>query len=144
MNNTKLLIIGAAGIAAAVYLIGRARQSTTPTIASAQAGASSSGPGAGGTLATLGAWFGMAAQLVDPSAARADRSTPVYNPAVVSNPVIPSPAVLAYSYKQATIDVPALLGTDQLFTPSVGSSGAYSEDDGWGTAAGPTSTSYWG
>jgi hypothetical protein len=140
MNTTKLVIIGAVGVAA-VVLLSRSQRATP----AAQPGLPSSS-GAGGTLSTLGAWFGAASQLVgsyDPTSIGADRTTPVYNPSVVSNPVVPSPAVLPYSYKQAIIDVPGLLGTDDLFTPSYGSSGAYSESGDPGTGAGPTSNSYW-
>lgn len=144
MNTTKLVLLGAAGIAVAVLV---ARSLKKPTITAAVSGpGQSQAAGAGGTLATLGAWFGAATQLVasyDPTSAGTDRSTPAYNPSVVSNPVTPSPAVLNYSYKQATIDVPALLRTDDLFTPSYGSSGAYIESGDPGTGAGPTSPNYW-
>ena len=142
MNTTKLVIIGAAGIALAVFLARSAKPAAPTMVASPRLPSS----GAGGTLATLGSWFGAASQLVgsyDPTSTGTDRSTPVYNPSVVSNPVVPSPAILPYSYKQATIDVPSLLGTDDLFTPGYGSSGAYIESGDPGTGAGPTSNSYW-
>lgn len=140
MNATKVILVIGAGVAL-VVLLGR---SSKPTIA-ARAGAPSSS-GQGGTLATLGAWFGAAGQLIgayDPTSTGTDRSTPIYNPSLISNPVVPSPALLPYSYKQAIIDVPGLLGTDAIFTPGDGSAGAYIESGSPGTGAGPTSTSYW-
>lgn len=141
MNTMKLVILGAAGIALAVYFTRPAKQ--TPQFA---AGGPPPTGSTGGTLATLGAWLGAGGQLLsafDPTSTGTDRSTPVYNSSTLWNPVSSSPAVLPYSYKQATIDVPSLLQSDDLFTPSDGSSGAYSDDEYAGTGAGPTANSYW-
>lgn len=103
----------------------------------------------GGTLASLGEWIGGGLYSIthssyDPNAAPSDRATPPGNLATVPNPVKASPSILPYSYKQATIDTPALLGTDQLFTPvpGGGSSGSYSEDDSYSTGTGPLTGYY--
>lgn len=103
----------------------------------------------GGTLASLGDWIGgslydLTHSAYDPNAAPADRATPNTGAAIIGNPVQASPAVLPYSYKQATIDTPSLLGTDQLFTPvpGGGSGGAYTESGAPGTAAGPLTSNY--
>ncbi len=144
--NTKVIVLGAAGVAVVLYLIGRSGQRQQAPRVNPQGGQLAPSNASGGTLASLGAWFSAAQQLVsgayDPNAAGYDRNTPAYNPAVVSNPVSPSPAILPYSYKQATIDVPSLLGTDDLFTPGPGSAGGYAESGDPGTAAGPTAYSY--
>jgi hypothetical protein len=103
----------------------------------------------GGVLSTLGGWIGGSVyDLVhgsyDPNAVTADKNSPPTNASTIANPVSTSPAILPYSYKQATIDTPALLNTDQLFTPlaGYGSSGAYAESGTPGTAAGPTAGYY--
>ena len=68
----------------------------------------------------------------DPNAVTADRNSPPKNASVVTNPVSSSPAILPYSYKQATMDVPWLLHNDEVFTPSIdgGGSGGYAESTG--------------
>jgi hypothetical protein len=75
----------------------------------------------------------------DPNAAGVDTNTPnVGNSTIATSPVRQSPAILPYSYKQAVIDTPALLGTDALFTPSYltgGSSGSFAESGVPGTGA---------
>lgn len=156
-NKDFLLVIGVAGIG--LYLFYRAVKGTVTAVANVNQGtpyentgvvgtlAHTADAAAGGTLSSLGTWLGgKIFSLVngdyDPNAQPADRSTPAINPAVVGNPVTPSPSILQYTYKQDTIDNPSLLGTDALFTPGAGSSGAYSEDDSPGTGAGPTSGSY--
>lgn len=94
----------------------------------------------GGVLSSLGEaiggklfdWFGPS---YDPNAAAPDTSTPPRQAMTVTSPVSPSPSVMPYSYKQATVDIPAQLGTDSLFTPSSGggSSGNYIESGVPGT-----------
>jgi hypothetical protein len=103
----------------------------------------------GGVLSSLGDWIGGKAydwthSAYDPNASTPDRSTLNTGASVISNPVQASPSVLPYSYKQATIDTPLLLGTDQLFTPVVGggSAGGYTESGTPGTSAGPTTGYY--
>jgi len=80
----------------------------------------------------------------DPSQIALDRATPIVGAATLINPVQASPSLLAYSYKQAAIDLPALLRSDDLFTPSAGggSAGSYLESGTPGTAAGPSSDLY--
>lgn len=93
---------------------------------------------------TLGGWiYDLVHGAYDPNAAVPDVNTPNTGNATVSNPVAPMPAVLPYSYKQSIIDVPALLGTDALLTPSAygGSSGAWGESGVPGV--GNSSTQQW-
>lgn len=152
-----LLLIGASGLV--VYLLYRAGKRAITAVANVNQGTPYQGAGvvgtlgnltnqaSGGTLASLGSWLGGKAYdfvngSYDPNAVPADRNTPSTNPGVVSNPVSPSPAVLQYSYKQATVDNSSLLGTSTLFTPGDGSSGAYAESGTSGTAAGPTTDYY--
>lgn len=151
-----LLLVGVAGVG--IYLIYRSVKGAATAVSNINQGTPYQGAGvvgtlgnltnqaSGGTLATLGSWLGGKLYSAingeyDPNAAPADRSTPVQNPGVVSNPVSPSPSILQYSYKQDTVDNTSLLGTDQLFTPGAGSGGAYT-DSGTGTGAGPTSFAY--
>ncbi len=101
----------------------------------------------GGVLASLGSWIGGTAynwthSAYDPNASTPDRATINTGASVIGAPVQASPVVLPYSYKQATIDTPSLLGTTTLFTPSDGSSGAYAESGTPGTSAGPTTGYY--
>lgn len=87
----------------------------------------------GGVLAAFGSWIaGKVADVTlpyDPNANNIprDRNTPPPNATTVSNPIGSNTSILPYSYKQATIDTPAMLNTDQLFTPDYGSAGAYSD-----------------
>lgn len=124
-STTKVLLIAAAS-AVAVYLLVRKTPASAP--AAAQATPYS---GKSGTLSWLSNTVSqlIGATAYDPRSAVADRSTPIFNPSIVSNPVSPATSVLPYSYKQATVDIPSLLGTDDLFTPGSGSSGNYIEDD---------------
>jgi hypothetical protein len=141
--KTGLVIAVAAGLGVVYYIATRPK---APMQAATPGAANIANNPSGGTLATLGSWLGTIGKIAgqfDPSSTGTDRSTPIVGAAVISNPVAAVPTILPYNYKQATVDVPALLGTDDLFTPGYGSSGAYSEDDSDGTAAGPTSSSYW-
>jgi hypothetical protein len=157
ISKETLLLVGLAGVG--IYLVYRSVKGTVTAVANVNKGTPYEGTGvvgtlgnaantaSGGTLASLGSWLGgkfftLVNGDYDPNAAPADRSTPTQNQTTLSNPVSASPSILQYNYKQATIDNPSLLGTDQLFTPGAGSSGAYSEDDSTGTGAGPTSYSY--
>ena len=88
----------------------------------------------GGAPQSFGEWLGgsiydLTHAAYDPNAVTADRNSPPQNASTVTNPVQASPAILPYSYKQATIDVPWLLNSDPVFTPSSGggSAGAYSD-----------------
>lgn len=140
-SSTKVLIIGAAAVGAYLLLI-RSRPAG-PAIAPQTPVATPRGTGVTGT-----SWLSNAvsaligATAYDPSAAGKDRNSPLSNLTTLWNPVSASPAVLPYSYKQATVDLPGLLGTDDLFTPSAGSAGAYADDEDTGTGAGPTTGSY--
>lgn len=141
MTSSKVLIIAGAA-AVGLYLLSRSRPAA-PTIATATPVAAPRGSGVT-TVSWLGNVVGqlIGATAYDPSSALGDRNTPNINPAIVSNPVSPTTAVLPYSYKQATVDLPGLLGTDDLFTPSDGSSGAYADDDFSGTGGNSTSYGY--
>jgi len=142
-SSTKVLLIAVAA-AAGYYLLLRKPAAPLPQIATTPPVANPRGTGVTSTVSWLGNVVGqlIGSTAWDPSAAVGDRNTPNINPAIVSNPVSPSTAVLPYSYKQATVDIPGLLGTDDLFTPSSGSSGAYADDTDAGTGAGPTAYSY--
>ena len=151
------IVIGLVGVG--LYLAYRGVKGAASAVANVNQGTPYAGAGvigtlgnvtnqaSGGTLASLGAWLGgKAYSLVngsyDPNSVSADRATPVQNPGVVGNPVSPWPSVLQYNYKQSTVDTPAMLGTDQLFTPAgEGSSGSYS-DSGPSGGLGPTGASY--
>lgn len=94
---------------------------------------------------SLGGWiYDWVHPAYDPNAAGFDKNTPHVGNSTVSNPVKSSPSILPYSYKQAVIDTPTLLGTDRLFTPvpGYGSSGTWAESGVPGTAAGPSSPNY--
>lgn len=143
--KTGVVIAVAAGLGVLYYLATRVKAPAPASGTTAGTSNIANNP-ASGNLATVGAWLGTIGSVLgqyDPSAAGADRSTPIVGAAVISNPVAAVPSILPYSYKQATVDVPSVLGTNDLFTPGYGSSGAYSEDDGSATGAGPTAYNYW-
>jgi hypothetical protein len=81
----------------------------------------------GSAIPSLSKWFGGTSP--SPASVPLDPNTPWNGNATWSNPVQSSPAVLPYSYKQQNIDTPGLLGTNDLFTPSTGSTGAYSDSN---------------
>ena len=93
----------------------------------------------GKALPSLSTWFGGGSS--SPAAVPSDQYSPGVGDPTLWNPVSATPSVLPYSYKQQNIDTPALLGTNDLFTPSAdgsGSSGAYSDagnDSVYGTDA---------
>lgn len=141
MTNSKvLLLVGAAAVG--LYLLTRSRPAA-PQIAARSPVATPKGQGV-----TSVSWLGnvvgalIGATAYDPSAAGKDRSSPNANLTTLWNPVSASPAVLPYSYKQATVDLPSLLGSDDLFTPSAGSAGAYADDEDTGTGSGPLADAY--
>lgn len=94
---------------------------------------------------SLGSWiYDLVHPAYDPNAVTPDANTPnTGGSTIATSPVTPSPAVLPYSYKQAVIDTPAILGTDALLTPNLyGSSGSWAESGVPGTAFGPSSPDY--
>jgi hypothetical protein len=126
-STTKVILVVAAA-AAGLYLLVRSKtpQASAPQLVSPRTGSDATLSWLSNTVSQL-----IGATAYDPTAALFDRNTPSVNPSVISNPVSPSPSVLPYSYKQATVDIPSILGTDDLFTPADdgGSSGSYIEDD---------------
>ncbi len=138
--KTSVVVAVVAVAAAGLYLLVRQRQAAAQTqLALGNVGGVAHAPDVttGGVVSALGqvlpklsTWFGGGASA--PSQVPADPNTPYNGNSTLWNPVQSSPAVLPYSYKQQNIDTPALLGTNDLFTPSpvTGSSGAYADDSG--------------
>jgi len=150
MNNSKALLAIAVIGALALYLIAKKRNAAgaaAPVSSQnlAYRGVNAVGASvAGDTSYALGSWvYDLVHQAYDPSAVLADANTLNLGNATISQPVAPSPAVLPYSYKQAVLDTPALLGTDAIFTPNAwGSAGTFAESGAPGTAFGPSSPDY--
>lgn len=94
--------------------------------------------GLGGAPQSIGEWLAGilpgSGNDYDPNAVTADRNSPPKATSTVSSPVAPAPTILQYSFKQANIDTPSLLLTDDLFTPGYGSGGGYAESGTPGTA----------
>ncbi len=147
----KLLNAAGSGISSAASAVGTAINPVDPNNLAYRGvngvGASISGDNSW----SLGGWiYDLTHPAYDPNAAIPDTNTPNVGRATISNPVTPTPAVLPYSYRQAVVDTPALLGTDALFTPSYGggSSGDWAESGVPGNAGqnpyaqAPTSNAY--
>ena len=117
MKGSTVLLIGAGAIAV-LYLLGR--------------------KSAAATAAPQGPNYNAYAPI--------DYATPLIAPGTISNPLTQLISVLPYSRKQAIIDTPASLPSDQLFTPGANSgSGGYLDSDPTGTsfADGSGSSTYY-
>jgi hypothetical protein len=134
-TGTVVALIAAAAVG--IYLLTKRNAASGPAFTLGAAGATAHSPDIttggiasvlGGAIPSLTKWFGGTSST--PATSNTDQWAPWLGNATISNPVVPSTSALPYSYKQQNLDTPALLGTNDLFTPSsvTGSSGSYADD----------------
>jgi hypothetical protein len=150
-NDAVMLGIGAVAIVALFLFFKKQAAAAVTAVSNVNQGTPYQGYGAvgtlghaadtlsGGSLSALGStiggklydWFGGGPST--PGTVPTDANSPPIAPTTLWNPVQAAPSVLPYSYKQQVIDTPALLGTQDLLTPSAdgsGSSGSYLDSYG--------------
>lgn len=132
MKSGVLIALGAVGLVVAYIVLtkkttaigGALPLGATTTLSHAPDSTS------GGVISSVASWLTGAASsaFTGPSSAVGDNNSPWNGNSTISNPVQSQPVVLPDSYKQQIVDNPILLESDDLFTPSYGSSGGYSDD----------------